>query len=228
MDLYNCLTVFIGITQFAVSYLESGWAMRQGREPALMSAYAHKAARSRRKEGCLQAVLLHSRLARSPCGATSPVPCHLYANKPPHPYPSPPVPYRFQHHKTNMCCFISADKRKRKKEKRECCFSQTMPSLFSVTQELIKPDSVWMLSPSCFLCKQLGETDHFNGRLWLQLITCTHSANSLFHCCFFLPPSLIFTFMPFWQPDSWIIFFFYTKEAAIKSTAKGKQSFHLI
>lgn len=144
----------------------------------------------------------------SPCGATSPVPCHLYANK------FSPIPYWFQGHKINMCCFTSADK----KQNVAFCHSCTnVGSLFSVTQELIKLDSRWMLSPSGCLCKQLAETDHFNGRLWLQLISRTRSANSLFHCFLLWFHFRIYTFLTTWQ----LSHFFDTKEPAI--SAGGKQ-----
>lgn len=93
-------------------------------------------------------------------------------------------------------------KKKKKAERTECCFLSlcaNVGSLFSVTQELIKLDSLWMLSLSCCLCKQLGETDHFNGRLWLQLIRYPRSANSLFHCFLLWFHFHSDTFLTTWQ-----------------------------
>lgn len=70
-----------------------------------------------------------------------------------------------------------------KKKITGCCFLSLCShtgSLFSLTQELIKPDSLW--SPSCCLCKQLGKIDHFNVRLWLIVIRCLCTANSFVNC----------------------------------------------
>lgn len=133
---------------------------------------------------------------RSPCGATSPVPYHLYANK----SLLNSIPIRVPQDKHVLLY------KGRLKKKNLLC-SSNVGSCFLVTQELIKLDSLWMLSPSCCLCKQLVETERFNGRLWLQLIRCTHSANSLFHCFQLWFLSHICSFLTTWQLNRFFLFY---------------------
>lgn len=99
----------------------------------------------------------------------------------------------------------------KKPTKTKCHSAQAWGVCSPVTRELIKLDSLWMLSPSCCLCKQLGETEHFNGRLCLQLIRCTLSGNSLFHCFLLWFYFHIHTFLTTWQLN---LFFFFTKKSS--------------
>lgn len=83
----------------------------------------------------------------------------------------PSIPHGNQGHKTNMCCFTSADKKDRMLL--SSCFAHIWGVFFfPLTPELIKLDALWMPSPICCLCKQLGRTKRFNVTLLLGLIRC--------------------------------------------------------